>query len=235
MIRAALRLPLLRHSNSQAPITPANSATSAPAGTHIAASRSDERCDGVSSSDLSCADVAASERNRCPLTELDNRLATTPRLASSATARCNADADVATLSREVGRADVARRSPATVPPLLSGVPARESPYSNESVRTSSTFAALGTAGSAFEATAPALSFAAVSCVPSALASPEPVSPALAEGSCADGAGGSAAFGTAGTAGAADTAGDAGADAAATEASGRAAGGVRDGSRGRGST
>ena len=239
MIRAALRLPPWRRRSSQEPITPASSATSTPAGTHIAVSRSDERCEGVSWSELSCADVDASERNRCPLAELDDRLAGTPRLASAATARCTADADVDTLSREVGRADVARRSPARVRPLPSccdrDVRARASRCSSEPVRTSSTFAALGTEGSALEATAPVLSFAAVSCVP-ALASPEPVSPALAEGSCADGAGGSAALGDAvGTARAAGTAADAGADAAATEASGRAAGGVRDGSKGKGST
>jgi hypothetical protein len=166
MIRASLRLAPWRRSHSQAPIKPASTATSIAAGTNIAAPRSDARCDGASPPELSFADVAASERNRCHFAEIDNGPVSTPLFASAATARCTAGANVAARSPEVGRADVARRTSTTVCPPLSGcnqrARVREPTCSDKPARTSSTFAALGAAGSAFEATAPVLSFDAVS-------------------------------------------------------------------------
>jgi len=236
MIRAGLRLPRARRRERNTATAPIRTTPSAATTPRITPPPSDEPCEVGRLSESACHDVVESERNRRHVPELDDGCASAGRV-DSAGACCAIRVGAAARSAVPRRLDGASRPSASARlPVArcnerAGDCARAS--ADERARTSTALPAAGTAEASFEATAPASSAGAVSRAPASLVVSDATSAARGAGCCTDGGDASAAFDLAGgvTAGA----GDAGAEATAGGASGRAAGDVREGRSGKGST
>ena len=179
-------------------------------------------------------DVAAPERSRCHLAELDGSFASIEGADESERARRIALPEVEGRSALRISSDAARWAATSAPVRVAGRSDRacecDSCFLDKAVRRTSVPAAGTTRAASTPASAPSVgtvSSAAASLLPS-----EATSSARGAGPSTGGEGGSADFDLTGAS--AGAAGDAGADAAATGGSGRAAGAVGVGNRGNGS-
>jgi hypothetical protein len=227
MIRAALRFPA-RRSNRKRASAPANATTTVASRRDLTTPTFDDARDAAPLRfELSCVDVAASERSSRNVAELEGRF-TPVAWTEPAAARC-ADADA--------RWTCARRSSATRwswacdrgPVERFTDRARGS---DEAVRASDPFSAMG-AARVWNASAPVSSAGTASPPPASFVACAPSSLAREAGSCATVGGGSAAFDA--TAGSEATAGAAGADAAGADGCARVTGAIRGGNSSEGST
>jgi hypothetical protein len=232
MIRAALWFPA-RRSNRKRTSAPANATTTVASKSDLTTPTFDDARDAAPLRfELSCVDVAASERSSRHVAELEGRV-TSVAWTEPAAARC-ADGDA--------RWTCARRSSGTrcssacergpVERFTERARGSDAPSPDEAVRASDPFSAMG-AARVWNASAPVSSAGVASRAPASFVACEPSSLAREAGSCTTVGGGSAAFDA--TAGSEAAAGAAGADAAGADGCARVTGAIRGGSSSEGST